>query len=225
MTRSIVTFEQFKDILGEKTLSTYNQCVIDGFNDQRELIRFNSTLDCFVELDLTTKAKFTHNRICGRLAEAFKDDMNIRVDTIQQIIMVNVSNHVLIRQKKFKNKGSISSYPTRQHKKFLNQDTIAGFPDRPTFIVGGYMMDKTNTEMLGVYFACYSANGLEWFTKLGEYVHEQQRIDFTEPTIQTLTKKLTGVKEDDKVRKRLTTLKIASINEDLKTKNDGSDNL
>jgi hypothetical protein len=178
MARPIITFDEFKDILGTDVLEQYSECIKKGFDDQLELIKFNSSLDCFVELDPTTKAKFTHNRICGRLEDTFRNNPNINVDTIRQIIMVNISDKVLIRQKKFRSYGHISSYSTKQHKKYLQQDSIQGFPDSPTFVVGGYMMDKTNTGMLGVYFACYSANGIEWFTRLGEYVHEQQRIDF-----------------------------------------------
>ncbi|MDN3580366.1 hypothetical protein [Mucilaginibacter flavus] len=201
MARAIITYNEFKDILGEQVLTAYSDCIRKGFDDQLELLKFNASLDCFVELDSTTKAKFTHNRICGRLQETFKGNSSISVDTIRQIIMVNISDKVLIRQKKFRSYGNISSYSTKQHKKFLKQSSIEGFPEEPTFIVGGYMMDKTNTGMLGVYFACYSANGIEWFTRLGEYVHEQQRIDFnpvvtrkTEEAYKPLKTKLTKMK-------------------------------
>jgi hypothetical protein len=213
MAKELITFDEFKEILGNEVLEKYSDCVIKGFNDQLELIKFNSTLDCFVELDLTTKAKFAHNRICGRLAETFKDHPYVKVDTIRKIITVNISDKVLVRQKKFTQRGRISSASTNQHITYMNQGILPGFPEQATYVVGGYMLNRTSTEMQGVYFGCYSASGVEWFTKLGEYVHEQQRLDFT---VTPLEKKLVSVK------KKLTKLKIVSFNERANKTNDKS---
>lgn len=99
--------------------------------------------------------------------ESFKEHPNVRVDKVRQLITVNVDDKVIIRQKNFRGKGRVSSQQTKQHKNYLGQLEIEGLPVSATYIIGGYLLDRTGTNNLGVYFACYNGTQLERFAKLG----------------------------------------------------------
>lgn len=217
MARQIRSFEEFKSQLGDEIFDCFNDCILQGYYDQEKLIVFNGQLDCFVELDLALKAKFMNVRISGRLENAFKNNPNVKIDKLRQLVLFTINDDFIIRQNKFKSGGRIAKSKTEQYRLFMNQSKLLPLSDSATFIVAGYMMNKHNTEMLGVYFACYSADGLEWFTKVGEFVHEQKRIDFDKPITAEVKKKLTTTK------KKLTKLKIVSRKDDLKTINENKE--
>lgn len=175
-------------------IEKFADCVRNGFDDFKKVNEFkNTSLDLMVDLEIGTRSSFIHDCIKARLNEAFKNEDGITVGKWNQIFAVQFDDSLFVRVKKFKGRGNVSSYSTKQHRAFMKQAVIDGIPDEHTFIFAGYIPNKTWTELVGIYLACWSADGLEWFNKVGEYVVEQAKIVFTEP-VQTTSKKRVRVK-------------------------------
>lgn len=94
----------------------------------------------------------------------------------------------------------------------------SGVPDKPTFVIGGYIPNSTYTELKGIYLGCWGPDGLEWFTKVGEYVVEQAKLVFPE-FAEVQTKKRTKIKvaENEETKKRTTVKNKPNTKEEDKT--------
>jgi hypothetical protein len=207
MTRKILTFEETYDIIAPY-LEDYLTCVRKGFVDYVQINEFKNSLDAYSEFAIRTRASIIHDRICGHLAEKFGNEPDIKVGEWNQVFALKFADLIFLRNKKFRHDGKVSSYHTPQHKAFLRQAIIEGFPDEPTFVIGGYIPNETYTQLKGIYLGCWSADGLEWFTKVGEYVVEQGRLVFPEFKEQE-TKRRTKIKDvsEEKEKKKRTKIK------------------
>lgn len=223
MARKILTFEETHTVIAPY-LEDYLDCVRKAFSDYKQINEFKNSLDVYSEFAIRTRASIIHDMICARLTDKFGDNPNIKVGEWNQVFALKFADLVFLRNKKFKKDGKVSSYNTLQHKSFLKQSIIDGFPDEPTFIIGGYIPNATYTELKGIYLGCWSADGLEWFTKVGEYVVEQARLVFPEFT-EAETKKRTKVKTvaENTEKKKRTKVKN-KLNGDEKGKT-GTDNV
>lgn len=218
MSRKILTFEQTHDVIWPY-LDDYLECVQKGFDDYKKINEFKNQLDVYSEFAIRTRASIIHDRICGRLTDKFGQNPDIKVGEWNQVFALKFADLVFLRNKKFRAGGKVSSYNTPQHKSFLKQSIIEGFPDEPTFVIGGYIPNNTYTELKGIYLGCWGADGLEWFSKVGEYVVEQARLVFPEFTEET-TKKRTKIKDtsNKEIAKKRTKVKSKpQSDEDEKT--------
>jgi hypothetical protein len=203
MARKIRSFQESYDIL-KPYIENYVECVRKAFADFIQINQFKNTLDVYTEFEIRTRANIIHDFVCARLAQTFGSTPEIEVGKWNQVFALKFGELLFLRNKKFKKEGSVSNYATPSHKSFLKQGVIEGMPDEPTFIIGGYVPNHTYTELKGIYLGCWSADGLEWFNKVGEYVVEQGRIVFPEFIEEPVTKKRTKVKgkaKDDEQRK------------------------
>jgi hypothetical protein len=207
MNRRILSFEEAQDIISPY-LERYLECVRKGFADYIKINEFKNSLDVYSDFAIRTRAGIIHDRICGHITEAFRDEPSLTVGEWNQVFAVKFADLIFLRNKKFRHNGKVSSYYTPQHKAFLKQAIIDGFPNEPTFIIGGYIPNDTYTDLKGIYLGCWSADGLEWFTKVGEYVVEQGRLVFPEFEEQE-TKKRTKIKDvsEEKEKKKRTKIK------------------
>ncbi|MGI8952941.1 MAG: hypothetical protein ACR2FN_15320 [Chitinophagaceae bacterium] len=208
MARKILTFKETYDVIAPY-LDDYLDCVQKGFSDYVKINEFKNSLDVYSEFEIRTRASVIHDRICGRLADKFGHSPEIKVGKWNQVFALKFADLIFLRNKKFRKGGKVSSYHTPQHKSFLKQALIEGLPDDPTFVIGGYIPNDTYTELKGIYLGCWGVDGLEWFTKVGEYVVEQAKIIFPEFTEEAITKKRTKVKEvsENPVKKKRTKVK------------------
>lgn len=219
MARRILTFDETYSVISPY-LEDYLDCVRKGFADYVQINEFKNTIDVYSEFEIRTRAGIIHDRICGRLANKFGDNPEIKVGVWNQIFALKFADLIFLRNKKFRKSGKVSSYRTPQHKSFLRQALIEGFPDEPTFVIGGYIPNDAYTELKGIYLGCWGPDGLEWFTKVGEYIVEQGRIIFPEFTEEEATKKRTKIKdasEQSTTKKRTKVKGKPKTGEDEKT--------
>jgi hypothetical protein len=214
MARKILTFEEAYDIISPY-LESYLQCVRKGFADYIRINEFKNSLDVYSDFAIRTRAGIIHDRICGHITDKFREEANLIVGEWNQVFAIKFADLIFLRNKKFRHDGKVSNYYTPQHKAFLRQAIIDGFPNEPTFIIGGYIPNDTYTDLKGIYLGCWSADGLEWFTKIGEYVVEQARLVFPEFEDQE-TKKRTKIKgvSEEKEKKKRTRVKRKPKNDD-----------
>jgi len=202
MSREILSYDAFKAITGNY-MDVYANCIAESFEDYKKINSFNLSLDTFADFEIRTRASIIHDRICGRIKDKFQDKPTIKAGKWNHIFGLNFDDKIFLRHKKFKRGGIISCFKTPQHKAFLKQGHIEGIPDKPVFIIGGYMPNDTFTELIGVYFSCWTANGVEWFVKVGEYVSEQGIIMFPQAENVELNKKkrtkLKQPQQDEKI--------------------------
>lgn len=185
--RKILTFEEAEKILSPY-VQEYLECVRSGFLDYVAINEFKNSLNDYGDFAIRTRAGIIHDRIRAKLTAKFGAKPTIEVGEWKQVFALKFSNDIFMRIKKFSKDGRVSSFRTPQHVKYLNQRIIEGFPDEPTFVIGGYIPNLTWTDLVGVYLACYTPDGLEWFNKVGDYVVEQAKIIFPE-TGSTLTRR------------------------------------
>jgi hypothetical protein len=183
MKYNIMTFEEVAADIGLDFFDRYKKCVEAANDDWLQYKQFNREMDLFIPIDPTTKANHIHNRICGRLKEEFKGNPLVKIDVVNQLIVVKVKDKYIFRTKKFKPKGRVSYTDTNQQRAFMQQGKLDGMFERPLLITGGYMMNKAETDLLGVYFACHSSmvsDGVEWFTNYENYLYQQLSFDLQE---------------------------------------------
>ena len=75
----------------------------------------------------------------------------------------------------------VSGINTAQNLKYHYQRTnIPGLPERPTILYAGYSLDKTGTQIRGVYTACWDGDQLMWIDEHGVESMEQVAFDFNQ---------------------------------------------
>lgn len=196
--RPIRSFLDFKERVGEENLSKLTESFHLGFGDSVRVINFGSGLDVPVQYEMRSKACLAHDHIKSRVDNIFKDDNSVEIKKWNGIFGIKLGDDFLMRIKKFLKGGEVSCIMTFQQKSFNNQRLIKGFPDYPTFITLGYYPNQTWTGILGVYAACWTANGLLWFNKIGggNEGFTQLEIEFPKPVDSTPTKRRVLPKED-----------------------------
>ena len=175
--RDIVGYSAVNDRLGDR-IDDFVKCHHDGFNDYKSIMDFIGALDVPTDYKVRSKACIIHEQIKARLIQRFFNEPDVTIGEWRGVFGLQFEDEFLIRVKKFLKGGSISNYPTPQHKTIMKQGVLEGFPDKPTFIISGYLPDRTLTEIVGVYLACWSADGLQWFKKIGGDGFEQGIIEF-----------------------------------------------
>ncbi len=180
---TIQTFEEVAEDIGLDFFQRYKKCVDAAHEDWLLYSQFNLSMDFFIPIDPTTKANHIHNRICGRLSDEFKDEPDIKIEIIQQLIVIRIRDKYIFRTKKLHPKGRVSYTPTEQQKAFMQQDKLKGMFERPLLLTGGYMMNRTNSDFLGVFFACHSSSGVEWFVDGNNYIYQQLSLPLDYDTL------------------------------------------
>lgn len=196
--RKTLSFAEANKVL-QPYIEEYLECVRDGFSDYVKINAFKNGLDDYGDFVVRTRAGIIHDRIKAKLSARFKGKRSIEVGEWKQVFAVKFDSDVFMRIKKFSKEGGISNFKTPQHTRFLKQSRIQGFPDEPTFIIGGYIPNAAWTELIGIYLACYNADGLVWFNKVGDYVVEQAKIIFP---VTEITKVRTKPKSKSNEQKR-----------------------
>lgn len=204
--REIKSYDDFVTTLGKDNIDIILEEFKQGFLDSVKVIDYGNQLGLPVEYEMRTKATLAHDHIKARLKERYKESSFVEMKKFNGVFGLRFGDDYLCRIKKFLRGGEVSAILTTQQDSFNKQRLLSGFPDKPTFITIGYYANLPWTEIVGVYAACWSANGLEWFNKLGGEGFIQLSIQFP----QTVTTKTgTGlVKIKEGKQKKIGTDKI-----------------
>jgi hypothetical protein len=195
--RQIINFNEVQEIIGEERMDKVVKCFYGGFEDCAKMLDFANSLGSPADYQKRSKASIIHEQIRARLSFEFQGVGGIEVNEWNGIFGLNFNNEFLCRVKKFSKGAVVSVIKTDQQKDFQKQLMIDGFPDQPTFITMGYFVNKAWTELLGVYFSCWSADGLEWFHKVGGAGFQQLTIQYPKPVIvEPATRRAKGKKKD-----------------------------
>lgn len=175
--RKIISYQDFTKIVGEDTLKTIVECCRQGFKDSVDIINYGNQLGCPVEYEIRTKADIAHDQMKARFMQSLAGKPGIEIDKWNGIFALKFGDDAFCRLKKFLNGTPFVSVTlTPQQRRFNKQLSIESFPEDPTFITIGYYADKAWATLLGVYASCWSADGLEWFQKIGGEGFVQLRL-------------------------------------------------
>lgn len=174
-----------------------------GFQDWIQIRSFVNMLEgVVVDYKPRTKAGIIHEHIKKYSKRTFEQIDDIVLGEFNGVFGLVVKNELFIRFKKMDKGFSVNSYFTLQHKKYLAQAQIEGFPETPTFLFAGYIPDRTWSEILGVYVACWVNDRLEWVDEFGNYSSQQAYFDFDKKEDQVYKEIEKRVKGKIKIRKQ-----------------------
>lgn len=189
--RQIKSYQEFSETLGQDNIDIIMTEFQQGFLDSVKVVDYGNQLGVPVEYEMRTKASLAHDHIKARLRERFSNSDFIEMNKWNGVFGLKFGDDFFCRIKKFLRGGEVSAILTSQQDAFNKQQSITGFPDKPTFITIGYYANLPWTEIVGVYAACWSANGLEWFNKLGGEGFIQLSLQFPQTgTPKTGTKRV-----------------------------------
>jgi hypothetical protein len=175
--RNLISYEEFLAAVGDDVLQIILECCHQGFADSVEMINYGNQLGIPVEYETRTKAGIAHDHMKARFRQALGNIAGIEMGKWNGIFALKFGEEAFCRIKKLLNGTPFVSVAlTRQQRRFNNQLPISGFPEKPTYITIGYYADRPWTALLGVWASCWSADGLEWFQKIGGEGFAQLRL-------------------------------------------------
>lgn len=165
--RRIISYAEFEVAVGAERIKKILTAMHEGFQDSIKVIEFGNQLGVPVEYEIRGKANLAHDHMKARLKNVLSHESDVEIDKWNGIFALKFGETAFCRIKKFLKGAEVSCIMTFQQKKFNGQFSIEGIPDSPTFLTIGYYVDKAWSTILGIYVACWSADGIEWFNRLG----------------------------------------------------------
>lgn len=114
------------------------------------------------------RASVMYDLVAGHARRMFAGVPGVRVGTERGFLTLTFGNRLVVRFKKLNAKLEWSGIPTEQQQLFACQGEIEGLPPRATFLVAGYVLDRTGTQIARLVLTCRDAHGLLWSRDLAE---------------------------------------------------------
>jgi hypothetical protein len=113
-------------------------------------------------LSPTSRATIIYDLVVQRARRAFASTAGVRVSHQRGLFTLHFGNDFVVRFKKLGTDLSTQGIPTAQMRAYEAQQTIPGLPRRATFLVAGYVLDPTGTQLHRIVITCRDAHGLRW---------------------------------------------------------------
>lgn len=214
MKRKLLSLSDYKSNIGE--LHGQIATIINlSVNDWNKMQDFSNTLGIgSVTYKPRTKAGIVHDHISHRIFNEFFGNPDIKAGEYNGVFGFLYKDLFFIRFKKMDPKNfTMSGAETFQSIKYRYQDSsIPGLPERPTILYAGYSLDKTGSEIRGIYTACWDGEQLMWIDEYGGESIEQVTFDFEDYN-------------DDKKQQAIEqVIKRVKVKKNVKRKNTGTNN-
>ncbi|MDN3582850.1 hypothetical protein [Mucilaginibacter flavus] len=182
MKRNLLILSDYKESIGsvhDQIASIINLSVIDWnmIQDYSNTLGIGS-----VTYKPRTKAGMVHDHISHRIFNEFYENPDVKAVEINGVFGFLYKDIFFIRFKKMDPRSfKISGADTFQSIKYRYQDSsIPGLPARPTILYAGYSLDKTGSQVQGIYTACWDGDRLMWIDEYGGDSMEQITFGFDE---------------------------------------------
>lgn len=163
--RKILTLDEAKQSFGphaEKIVDAFQE----AFDNYQQIIVSSSQTVGYIEYTRRSKATLLHDLIKNSIEKAFQDTEGVVTGTWNRIFGLKIGEDVFIRFKKFNEDYSVAGIPTKQFKKYERQLHIFGLPEEPTFLVAGYIPNRTWTQIEGIFIVCRVGGQTQWVEPL-----------------------------------------------------------
>lgn len=215
MKRKLLSLADYKSNIG----SVHDQiaAIINlSVSDWGKMQDFSNTLGIgSVSYKPRTKAGIVHDHISHRIFNDFFGNTDIKAGEYNGVFGFLYKDLFFIRFKKMDPKNfKMSGAETFQSIKYRYQDSsIPGLPERPTILYAGYSLDKTGTEIQGIYVACWDGQQLMWIDEYGGESMEQGNFAFDNY-------------DDDKKQHEIERVinRVIKVKKNAKRKNTGTNN-
>jgi len=114
----------------------------------------------------SARARIIYDLVCHHARRAFMDVPGVRVGSDRGFLTIIFGSELVLRFKKLKPNLEWSGIPTRQQQLFESQEEIPGLPSRATFLVAGYVLDATGTQVVRLVISCRDETRLLWSHEL-----------------------------------------------------------
>ncbi|MBW4888790.1 hypothetical protein KXQ82_03660 [Mucilaginibacter sp. HMF5004] len=214
MKRKLLSLADYKSNIGD--LHSQIATIINlSVADWSRMQDFSNSLGIgSVKYKPRTKAGIVHDHISHRIFNEFFEHADIKAGEYNGVFGFLYKDLFFIRFKKMDPKNfKMSGAETFQSIKYRYQDSsIPGLPERPTILYAGYSLDKTGSEIRGIYTACWDGEQLMWIDEYGGESIEQVTFAFDDY-------------DDDKKQQAIEqVIKRVKVKKNVKRKNTGTNN-
>ena len=194
--RNILPYEDSKRVLAPY-YGSLAKAISESFADFQNALNLISQSVGFLNSEKRTKACMMHDFIQKRITEIFCEFENTKTNKYNGVFALMINEELFIRFNKLNENYCASGYPTKQSKGYLEQRIIEGFPDKPTFLIAGYIPDKSWSKLLGVYLVCREGETIHWVENILNHSSTVQTILPFEASEQKIVEKRVKVKNQN----------------------------
>lgn len=133
----------------DELIPIFYECILSGFNDyyrRNEGDTFN--------FRPTTRANMIYDYIISYLKKGLVNDSRVAFLNKNGLLTLMISDKYLIKFKKLNDNHKSSNVKTKQNTLFLKQETLFDLPPSVTNIEIGYVLNKINSDIDGVFIVC-----------------------------------------------------------------------
>lgn len=171
---SLITEEQAINFL-EPHLGAIWEIVKGGWDDYLSL--YSDTVR--VTHCSTTRANIVHDHQIARASRYAQAANDVRIFDLSKLKILVIDGQFAIRFKKVDDDLRSANQPTRQVEEFRAQEQLADLPSTYN-LEAGYLLNKLETEIQGIYLVCPNRKGHYWASELNGDVATQKIFDLFE---------------------------------------------